>query len=158
MDFEKTRQKDYSPEFIEILKTVNEPCELKSPKDPPEWLDKDLFKKGLSFLWNYYFVIAFSSFQNLVIGISIPSLWLHKRKMNPVFWQSFFCFSYPLVLTKKSETKKKAFVRYTMTGYYMERLYTELPWERSSAVQQVNAYHYNAFDLVKNISKTEAKR
>ena len=79
MDFEKIRQKDYSPEFVEILKTVNEPCDLKSPKDPPGWLDMDLFKQGLSFLWKYFFVIAFSSFQSLVIGISIPSLWYIKK-------------------------------------------------------------------------------
>ena len=75
MDLKKLKNKDYSPEFVEILQAVEEPCELKSPKDSPEWLDKDLFKQGLTFLWEYFFLVAFSSFQNLIIGISVPSLW-----------------------------------------------------------------------------------
>ena len=75
MDLVKIKNKDYSPEFMEFLQTVHEPCGLKSPKDSPEWLNKELFMKGLSFIWDNFFLLAFSSFLNLIIGISIPSLW-----------------------------------------------------------------------------------
>ena len=51
------------------------------------------------------------------------------------------------MLTGKSETKDKAFVRYTKTGVFIQRLHDEKPWEKNSAAQTINGYHSNAANL-----------
>ena len=73
----KTRLKsNCSKEFSDLLENIYEPCALKIPSGgPPDWLDKSMFKQGLTFVWQHYFAIEFCSLLNLVIGMSIPSLW-----------------------------------------------------------------------------------
>ena len=39
----------------------------------------------------------------------------------------------------------------------MQKLYTELPWEKASAVQRINSSHSHALKMVQNLSKQEAK-
>ena len=69
------RKENYSSDFAEMLKTIYEPCQFKSPSEPPKWLDKELYKEGLSFINNYYFAVTIALVPNLVIGLSIPNLW-----------------------------------------------------------------------------------
>ncbi len=66
--------------------------------------------------------------------------------------------SHPLVLTKRSETVEKAYLRYSMTGYYIQKLYQELPWDKKSAIQQVNAYHSNASMLSRRQDRSSLKK
>jgi len=40
----------------------------------------------------------------------------------------------------------------------MQKLYTELPWKKSSAVQRINSAHSHALKKVQTLSKQEAKR
>jgi len=135
------KNNNHSKEFQDLLENIHEPCSLKKPsREPPDWLDKLMFKQGLSFIWQHYFAVEFCSLLNLVIDMSIPSL------------------SYPLLLTKQSETKEKAFLRYSRAEAIMQKLYTELPWEKSSAVQRINSAHSHALKKVQNLSKQEAKR
>lgn len=51
-------------------------------------------------------------------------------------------------MTQKSENVEKAFVRYSLTGLYITKLYEELPWDKKSAIQTINGYHKNASNLV----------
>ena len=60
-------------------------------------------------------------------------------------------------MTGKSETRDKAFVRYTMTTTFLQRLHDEKPWEKNSAVQTINGYHSNAANLTSKMSQTEMK-
>ena len=68
------RKSKYSPEFVELMKTINEPCELKSPKEPPPWLNKSLYLKGLSVIWSCYFGISIGILANFVLGLSNPNV------------------------------------------------------------------------------------
>ena len=63
------------PDLEMILSKINNPCELKAPITPPTWLDDNLFQIGTKFFWEYYFAVALSSLQSLLIGMSIPNLW-----------------------------------------------------------------------------------
>ena len=67
-------------------------------------------------------------------------------------------FSYPLVLTQKSETIKKAFQRYAHTGLFILQLYSELPWQEKSIVRRVNKFHSNAAEKIRSKSKFEIRR
>ena len=58
-------------------------------------------------------------------------------------------------MTGKSDTKDKAFVRYTMTTKLLQRLYNEKPWQKDSAIQQINGYHSNAANFTSRMSNTE---
>ena len=60
-------------------------------------------------------------------------------------------------MTGKSDTKDKAFVRYTMTTKLLQRLYDEKPWQKGSAIQQINGYHSNAASFISRMSKTEMR-
>ena len=72
--------------------------------------------------------------------------------------QHFFANSYPLVLTRRSETPAKAFIRYSMTGHYIRKLYEEHPWEVNSSIRTINAYHSSASKLTRQSSISELKR
>lgn len=65
--------------------------------------------------------------------------------------------SYPLVMTQRSENVQKAFVRYSMTGFYIERLYEELPWEEQSAIRTINGYHSGALKKIQQQPWTALK-
>jgi hypothetical protein len=69
-----------------------------------------------------------------------------------------FLFSYPLVLTQKSETVKKAFRRYAHTGFFILQLYSELPWKETSIVRRVNKFHSNAAEKIRQKSKFEIRQ
>ena len=72
----RIKSNNYSKEFRDLLGNIHEPCALKIPSGgPPDWLDKSKFKQGLSFIWQHYFAIEFCALLNLVIGMSVPSLW-----------------------------------------------------------------------------------
>ena len=60
-------------------------------------------------------------------------------------------------MTGKSETKDKAFKRYAMTGNFIQRLHEEKPWNKKSAVQNINRYHSNAASFLSKLSKMEMK-
>ena len=66
-------------------------------------------------------------------------------------------FSYPLVLTGKSETITKSLQRYAKTGAFIFKLYSQLPWEENSVVQKVNKFHCSAALKVRRMSKDEMK-
>lgn len=134
------KEKVYSDALQKLLNTFNEPCELEVPNCPPEWLDKQLFLEGRDFFWKNYFTVVFSSVLNLLIGISLPNL------------------CHPLVLTRRSETVEKAFVRYSMTGHFIQRIYQELPWEEDGAVQKINAYHSSAAKKMRQRTKDQLKQ
>ena len=72
---------------------IDIPCDLETPKNPPPWLDKDLFHLGQKFFWNNCYPVLVCSMRSLLIGMSLPNLCI------------------PLVLTKRSETKEKARLR-----------------------------------------------
>jgi hypothetical protein len=65
-------------------------------------------------------------------------------------------FSDALVLTKKSETRKKAFWRYLDTGYYMSQWMTgPPPWENDTIFRLVNGYHLAAAKNLCSMTKCE---
>ena len=45
------------------------------------------------------------------------------------------------MLTERSENPSKAYVRYSMTGFYLDRLYQDKPWQTKTSVQNVNGFH-----------------
>ena len=87
----------------ELAEGIDIPCQLKIPEKPPEWLDKAKFERGREFFIRNPLSVLMSNFRNLVLGLSVVNL----------------CDV--LVLTEKSETKKKAFGRYLETGYFMNK-------------------------------------
>ena len=77
-------------DLLHMAKGIDIPCALEVPKNPPPWLDKDLFHLGQTFFWNNCYPVLVCSMRSLLIGISLPNLCI------------------PLVLTRRSETKEKA--------------------------------------------------
>ena len=64
-----------SQEFEALMGKIHEPCELKSPEDPPVWLDEKKFRDGVRFYDDWFLVIAMSSIWNALLGMSVPNLW-----------------------------------------------------------------------------------
>ena len=79
MNFEQLKEKlkngQFGPDLEALLRKIGEPCDLKAPLISPQWLDEKLFETGTQFFWDYYFSIVMSSFQSLLIGLSIQNLW-----------------------------------------------------------------------------------
>ena len=78
--------------------------------------------------------------------------------IDKICFQSKFIhdFSDILVLTQKTETKKKAFYRYIDTGYFMARwLLGPPPWENEQMYKIVNGYHKSAANKMRNLSKNQ---
>lgn len=73
MEFNPNRKP--GADFEKLMTKVNVPCDLRSPNEPPEWLDKKLFDAGTQFFRDYSFVTVLSSIFNFLVGISIPNLW-----------------------------------------------------------------------------------
>ena len=72
----RLKKKNYSEDFKILLENINEPCDLKTPStEPPDWLDKSMFKEGLAFIWERYFAIQFCSLLHLIIAMAFPSFW-----------------------------------------------------------------------------------
>lgn len=126
-------------ELIEDLaEGIEIPCELKVPKSPPIWLDKEKYERGRDFFKQNPFSVLVSNYCNLVVGLSVSNL----------------CDV--LVLTQKSETKKKAFFRYIDTGYYMSRfLQGPAPWENDNIFHIVNQYHSKAAEMARKMTKNQ---
>ena len=60
-----------------------------------------------------------------------------------------------MVLTQRSETKRKAYFRYIETGYYMTRwLLGPAPWEEDTAYKAVNEYHIRAALSFRDIGRS----
>ena len=66
--------------------------------------------------------------------------------------------SYILVLTGKSETLTKAFIRYGMTAFYLDNLYKEPPWEEMTSVKNVNGFHSAAAKKFRGITVPELQK
>ena len=77
-------------DLLQMADGIDIPCDLEVPKNPPPWLDKELFNLGQRFFWNNPYPVLVCSMRSLLIGMSLPNLCI------------------PLVLTKRSETKEKA--------------------------------------------------
>ena len=88
--------------LLQMARGTDISCDLEVPKNPPLWLDKDLFHLGQKFFWNNCYPVLVCSMRSLLIGISLPNLCI------------------PLVLTRRSETKEKARSRY---GTYSKGVY-----------------------------------
>ena len=64
-----------SPGFQRLLRGIHVDCDLRCPEEPPEWLDKELFKRGQKFFFDNMFGVLISNYRNLVLGLCIPNLW-----------------------------------------------------------------------------------
>ena len=70
---------------------------------------------------------------------------------------TYIC-SYILVLTEKSETLTKAFIRYSMTGFYLDNLYKEPPWKKMTSVKNVNGFHSAAAKKFRGMTVPELQK
>lgn len=57
-----------------VAAKVNTPCEFKTPREPPVWLDKDLFETGRKCYNEYSLALLLSSYMATCVGLSVPNL------------------------------------------------------------------------------------
>lgn len=141
----------------ELAEGIDVPCQFEAPRQPPEWLDKDKYEKGREFFKKNPLSVMLSNFRNLVIGLSVTKLWfVNYTFVKQIEFNFSYVFSDILVLTQKTETKKKAFYRYIDTGYFMARwLLGPAPWEDDSMYKIVNGYHKSAANQMRKMSKNQ---
>ena len=48
----RTHEDQINKDLIQMADGIDIPCDLEVPKDPPPWLNKDLFHLGQNFFWN----------------------------------------------------------------------------------------------------------
>ena len=66
-----------------LAKGIDIPCDLRVPKSPPEWLDKDKYERGRQFFRQNPLSVLMSNFRNLIIGLSVSNLWYAKLTVTP---------------------------------------------------------------------------
>jgi hypothetical protein len=64
-----------SERLLSLLTGSHIPCHFGKHLQSPNWLDRDLFKRGQATFKEYSFGIFCSNFWNLVWGFALPSLW-----------------------------------------------------------------------------------
>ena len=90
---QKDTKSHINVDLMQMADGMDIECDLEVPKDPPPWLNKELYHQGQKFFWNNPYPVLVCSMRSLLIGMSIPNLCI------------------PLVITKRSETKEKAKTR-----------------------------------------------
>jgi len=113
--------------FQVMLEGRKTPCGLRSPKEEPEWLDKESARRGRQVYFDTTAVISLSSMEALLMGMCIPN------------------FYKPLVFSRKSHGNDLAKTRYLETAALVYSWYLNDCWEKesltSSMIRRVNAMH-----------------
>ena len=128
---------DASPEFHQLLRGLDIPCEFEFPASPPAWLDTTLFDTGIQFYQRNMVGIMASNGEALIMGLALPT------------------FYKPLAFSGLTSNKKRAaMMRYFETGKHIYgRWYAGKPWEQDSCAAQslriVNKMHKHVADKIK---------
>ena len=66
-----TKEKKFGAFFYSSLESFSD---LSAPSQPPEWLNKDLYREGIQFFWDHVLMIFLVLGQSITTGLSVPNL------------------------------------------------------------------------------------